>query len=132
VAETYPLREEFDEALGDAQAFYDFVLRLLPHETHPVPWRAKSPIRLFGWSHAAQIAQRREDWQFGHALDVGGRFDPRIDNFNEQDETDTRQQTDQCTGGRQESNGEQTITRADMSGRGRAVNAVIAEGILLE
>jgi len=32
LAETYPTREEFDEALKHAQAIYDFVLNLLPIE----------------------------------------------------------------------------------------------------
>ena len=32
LAETYPTREEFDEALQHAQAIYDFVLNLLPAE----------------------------------------------------------------------------------------------------
>ena len=35
LAETYPTREEFDEALQHAQAIYDFVLTLLPAETRP-------------------------------------------------------------------------------------------------
>jgi hypothetical protein len=30
-----PSREEFDEALQDAQAIYDFVLNLLPEEGRP-------------------------------------------------------------------------------------------------
>ena len=32
LADTYPTREEFDEALQHAQAIYDFVLHLLPAE----------------------------------------------------------------------------------------------------
>lgn len=35
LAETYPTREEFDEALQHAQAIYDFVLNLLPVEARP-------------------------------------------------------------------------------------------------
>ena len=35
LAETYPTREEFDEALQHAQAIYDFVLHLLPAEARP-------------------------------------------------------------------------------------------------
>ena len=35
LAETYPTREEFDEALQHAQAIYDFVLNLLPPEARP-------------------------------------------------------------------------------------------------
>ena len=35
LAETYPTREEFDEALQHAQAIYDFVLNLLPAEARP-------------------------------------------------------------------------------------------------
>jgi HEPN domain-containing protein len=35
LAETYPTREEFDEALNHAQAIYDFVLNLLPTEVRP-------------------------------------------------------------------------------------------------
>ena len=35
LAETYPTREEFDEALQHAQTIYDFVLSLLPIETRP-------------------------------------------------------------------------------------------------
>jgi len=35
LAETYPTREEFDEALHHAQAIYDFVLNLLPAEARP-------------------------------------------------------------------------------------------------
>ncbi len=35
LAETYPTREEFDEALQHAQTIYDFVLNLLPAEAHP-------------------------------------------------------------------------------------------------
>lgn len=35
LAETYPTREEFDEALRHAQAIYDFVVNLLPTEAHP-------------------------------------------------------------------------------------------------
>lgn len=35
LAETYPTREEFDEALQYAQAIYDFVLNLLPADARP-------------------------------------------------------------------------------------------------
>ena len=35
LAETFPTREEFDEALRHAQTIYDFVLSLLPAEAHP-------------------------------------------------------------------------------------------------
>ena len=35
LAETYPTREEFDEALQHAQAIYDFVLNFLPAEARP-------------------------------------------------------------------------------------------------
>ena len=35
LAETYPTREEFDEALRQAEAVYDFVLNLLPKEARP-------------------------------------------------------------------------------------------------
>jgi len=35
LAETYPTREEFDEALQHAQAIYDFVLNLLPADARP-------------------------------------------------------------------------------------------------
>jgi HEPN domain-containing protein len=35
LAETYPAREEFDEAIKQAQGIYDFVLGLLPSEAHP-------------------------------------------------------------------------------------------------
>ena len=35
LAETYPTREEFDEALKQAQAIYDFVLNRLPEEARP-------------------------------------------------------------------------------------------------
>jgi len=35
LAETYPTREEFDEALQHAQTFYEFVLNLLPTEARP-------------------------------------------------------------------------------------------------
>ena len=35
LAETYPTREEFDEALQHAQAIYDFVLNLLPAQARP-------------------------------------------------------------------------------------------------
>ena len=35
LAETYPTREEFDEALQYAQAIYDFVLNQLPTEARP-------------------------------------------------------------------------------------------------
>ena len=35
LAETYPTREEFDEALQHAQAIYDFVLNLLPADVRP-------------------------------------------------------------------------------------------------
>ena len=35
LAETYPTREEFDEALQHAQAIYDFVLNLLPPDARP-------------------------------------------------------------------------------------------------
>jgi len=35
LAETYPTREEFDEALRQAQVIYDFVLNLLPKEAKP-------------------------------------------------------------------------------------------------
>ena len=35
LAETYPTREEFDEALQQAQTVYDFVLNLLPKEARP-------------------------------------------------------------------------------------------------
>lgn len=35
LADTYPSREEFDQALEYAQAIYDFVLSLLPAEAHP-------------------------------------------------------------------------------------------------
>jgi len=35
LAETYPTREEFDEALQQAQAIHDFVLNLLPKEARP-------------------------------------------------------------------------------------------------
>lgn len=35
LAETYPTREEFDEALQHAQGIYDFVLNLLPADARP-------------------------------------------------------------------------------------------------
>jgi HEPN domain-containing protein len=35
LAETYPTRYEFDQALQQAQAIYDFVLNLLPKEAGP-------------------------------------------------------------------------------------------------
>lgn len=35
LAETYPTREEFDEAIAHAQTIYDFVLSLLPPTAHP-------------------------------------------------------------------------------------------------
>ena len=35
LAETYPTREEFDEALQHAQAIYDFVVNLLPAQARP-------------------------------------------------------------------------------------------------
>ena len=35
LTETYPTREEFDEALQHAQTIYDFVLNLLPPEARP-------------------------------------------------------------------------------------------------
>jgi len=35
LAETYPTRDEFDEALQHAQTIYDFVLNLLPDEARP-------------------------------------------------------------------------------------------------
>ena len=35
LAETYPTRQEFDEALQHAQAIYDFVLNLLPAQARP-------------------------------------------------------------------------------------------------
>ncbi len=35
LAETYPTQEEFDEALKQAEAVYDFVLNLLPKEARP-------------------------------------------------------------------------------------------------
>ncbi len=35
LAETYPAREEFDEALQYAQTIYDFVLNLIPTEARP-------------------------------------------------------------------------------------------------
>jgi HEPN domain-containing protein len=35
LTETYPTREEFDEALQHAQAIYDFVLNLLPVDVRP-------------------------------------------------------------------------------------------------
>jgi HEPN domain-containing protein len=35
LAETYPTREEFDEALQQAETVYDFVLNLLPKEARP-------------------------------------------------------------------------------------------------
>jgi HEPN domain-containing protein len=35
LAETYPTREEFDQALHQAQTVYDFVLNLLPKEARP-------------------------------------------------------------------------------------------------
>ena len=35
LTETYPTREEFDEALQHAQAIYDFVLNLLPADVRP-------------------------------------------------------------------------------------------------
>ena len=35
LAETYPTREEFDEALQHAQVIYDFVLNLLPAGARP-------------------------------------------------------------------------------------------------
>lgn len=35
LSETYPTREEFDEALQQAQVIYDFVLNLLPKEARP-------------------------------------------------------------------------------------------------
>lgn len=35
LAETYPTREEFDEALQHAQTIYGFVLNLLPAEARP-------------------------------------------------------------------------------------------------
>ncbi|MBK9140644.1 MAG: HEPN domain-containing protein [Verrucomicrobia bacterium] len=35
LSETYPTREEFDEAPQHAQAIYDFVLKLLPADARP-------------------------------------------------------------------------------------------------
>ena len=35
LAETYPTREEFDEALQHAQGIYDFVLNLVPAKARP-------------------------------------------------------------------------------------------------
>ncbi len=35
LADTYPAREEFEQALGSAQTIYDFVLSLLPAEARP-------------------------------------------------------------------------------------------------
>jgi len=35
LAETYPTREEFDEALEHAQTVYDFVLNRMPADAHP-------------------------------------------------------------------------------------------------
>jgi len=35
LAETYPTREEFDEAMQHAQAIYNFVLSLLPADVRP-------------------------------------------------------------------------------------------------
>jgi hypothetical protein len=35
LSETYPTREEFDEALQHAQTFYDFVLNPLPADARP-------------------------------------------------------------------------------------------------
>lgn len=35
LAETYPVREGFDEALNNAQTIFDFVLRSLPPDAHP-------------------------------------------------------------------------------------------------
>ena len=35
LVDTYPTREEFDEAMRQAQAVYDFVLNLLPGEARP-------------------------------------------------------------------------------------------------
>ena len=35
LAETYPTREEFDEALRQARSIYNFVLNLLPREAKP-------------------------------------------------------------------------------------------------
>ena len=35
LVDTYPTREEFDNALQHAQAIYDFVLNLLPKEARP-------------------------------------------------------------------------------------------------
>ena len=35
LAETYPTREEFDEAVQHAQTIYDFVLNLIPTEARP-------------------------------------------------------------------------------------------------
>ena len=35
LAETYPTREEFDEALQQAQTIHDFVVNLLPKEAKP-------------------------------------------------------------------------------------------------
>ena len=35
LAETYPTREEFDEALQQAETVYDFVVNLLPQEARP-------------------------------------------------------------------------------------------------
>jgi HEPN domain-containing protein len=35
LAETYPTREEFDEALQHAQSIYNFVLNLLPADVRP-------------------------------------------------------------------------------------------------
>ncbi len=40
-AETYPTDEEFNEALKQARAIYDFVLSLLPAETHPAQEKSK-------------------------------------------------------------------------------------------
>ena len=35
LADTYPTREEFDEALQHAQSIYDFVLTLFPADARP-------------------------------------------------------------------------------------------------
>jgi HEPN domain-containing protein len=35
LTETYPTREEFDEAYGHAQTLYDFVLQQIPATAHP-------------------------------------------------------------------------------------------------
>jgi prepilin-type processing-associated H-X9-DG protein len=65
LSETYPTREEFDEALQHAQAIYDFVLQVLPaaggnilYLDGHVAWRN------FRQMEVRQIADAGRDFRF--------------------------------------------------------------------